>query len=89
MVESIPTPKPATILPTIIMAIDVANVCKAPPTKKIHDPYRIVFRRPMISPTRPTIKEEMKAPISRMATMVPTSALLGSLKYLMKSGPLP
>jgi hypothetical protein len=77
MVESIPTPRPATIRPTIIIDMDVASVCNAPPTKKMQEPYKIVFRRPMMSPTRPTIRDEIKAPISRIATIVPTSALDG------------
>lgn len=38
MVESIPTPKPATIRPSSIQGIPVAQVCIAPPTKNMQDP---------------------------------------------------
>lgn len=38
MVDSMPTPRPATILPSIIMPMLTAKVCRAPPTKKMQDP---------------------------------------------------
>jgi len=79
-----PTPRPAMILPSIIMPIFSANVWSAPPTKNMHDPYRIVFRRPIMSPIRPTIRDEIKAPTSRMATIVPICALEGWPKYSTK-----
>jgi len=88
MVESMPTPSPATTLPNIIVLMLAAKVCNAPPMQNIIDPYNIVFRRPTISPIRPTARDETKAPISRMATMVPTKALDGSLKCRMKNVPL-
>jgi hypothetical protein len=72
------------ILPPIIIVMLVANVCRAPPTKKMHDPYSMVLRRPMMSPTRPTVNDETNAPISNIATMVPTVAFEGSLKYSLK-----
>lgn len=77
MVERAPTPTPAMMRPSNIMGIPFAKDCMAPPTKKIMEPYRIVRRRPMMSPIRPTQSEATKAPTSRMATMVPTSAREG------------
>ena len=88
MVERAPTPRPAMNLPTIIIGMPLAKVWSIPPTKKIMDPYRIVLRRPIISPIRPTPNEAIRAPISRMATMVPTSAGPGWLNLSLKNGPL-
>jgi hypothetical protein len=48
----------------------------------------MVFLRPMMSPIRPTINDEMKAPISRIATIVPIWALDGSSKYWLNQKPL-
>lgn len=48
----------------------------------------MVLRRPIISPILPTPNDEMKAPTSRMATMVPISARLGVWKYSLKNTPL-
>jgi len=45
--------------------------------KKVIEPYRIVLRRPIMSPMRPTDIDDMNAPTSRMATIVPISALEG------------
>jgi hypothetical protein len=46
----------------------------APPTKNTIEPYRMVLLRPIKSPTRPTNREDINAPISRMATAVPMVA---------------
>lgn len=40
----------------------------------------MVLRLPIMSPILPTTSEEMKAPTSRIATMVPSSAAVGWLK---------
>jgi hypothetical protein len=42
--------------------------------KKVMDPYRIVLRRPRMSPTFPTSNEATRAPTSRIATTVPMVA---------------
>lgn len=48
----------------------------------------MVLRRPIISPILPTPNDEIKAPTSRIATMVPISARLGVWKYSLKNTPL-
>lgn len=48
----------------------------------------MVLRRPIISPILPTPNDEMKAPTSKIATIVPISARLGSWKYCLKNTPL-
>jgi hypothetical protein len=62
------------------MGIPVANVWQAPPTMKIKAPYRMVFFLPITSPMRPVTSEDTSAPTSRIATIVPISALEGWLK---------
>jgi len=62
------------ILPASIIGIPFAKLWHAPPTKNIIEPYKIVLFLPIISPTRPTTKDEQNAPTSRIATIVPTSA---------------
>ena len=75
-----PTPTPAVILPISIIGMPLAKLWHAPPKKNIIEPYKIVFFLPIISPTLPTTRDEQNAPISRIATMVPTSAREGWLK---------
>ena len=48
--------------------------------KNTIEPYRIVLRRPIKSPIRPTSNEEANAPTSRIATVVPIAARDGWLK---------
>lgn len=48
----------------------------------------MVFRRPMMSPILPTMREDMNAPTSKMATMVAISTGDGSWKYVLKYSPL-
>src|SRR5215469_4523157 len=62
---------------TFANGMPLAKVWKAPPRMNTRAPYRIVRRRPRISPILPTERDEIKAPISRIATIVPISALGG------------
>jgi hypothetical protein len=73
-VDNAPTPRPAMIRPTIIIGNPVAKVWKPPPMKNTMDPYRMVLRRPIMSPILPTRRDDINAPTSKIATTVPISA---------------
>lgn len=77
IVDKAPTPNPAMIRPSIMIGILIDAVCNAPPTKKIIDPKNIVLLLPSKSPTFPIANEDMNAPTSRIATIVPISAAPG------------
>ncbi|KAH3665654.1 hypothetical protein OGAPHI_003842 [Ogataea philodendri] len=78
--ERNPTPIPETNRPIAKWAIDDDPDWILPPMQKIKAPSRVVFLRPSLSEMGPKLKDEINAPISKIATTVPISRAVGLSK---------
>ncbi|KAH3663056.1 hypothetical protein OGATHE_004632 [Ogataea polymorpha] len=72
-----PTPMPEMKRPMARWNTDLEHDWTVPPMQNTRAPSRVVFLRPSLSEMGPRLSDEIRAPISRIATTVPISTAVG------------